>query len=358
MSIPKTQKVILIEETGDLDVLKYTDSPVPEISDNEILIKNKYSGINYIENYFRTGVYAAPKPYILGREASGTVAAVGANVKDYRVGDKVAYPATATFAQYTKVNATHPIIKLDSDISEENFKKLGSILIQGLTAITFASEVYDVQKGDFILVYAAAGGVGQVLLQIIKQRGAHAIAVASSEEKLQLAKSLGAEYLINNQTDDIVAKVKEFTNGKGVQAAYDSVGKDTYDTTLQSLGLNGRFVSFGNASGPIGPVTINTWPNNIQVSRPTVLRYIATPDLFAKYSKILVDSLVSGDLKYNVSKPYPLSEYKEANKLLISRKTTGKLTLEIPQWVLLAWPWIIRYRFMLYCCVYFVIMEC
>lgn len=332
MSLPSTQKVILIEETGDVDVLQYKDFPVPQISSpTEVIIRNKYSGINYIELYFRQGIYPLQKPYVLGREASGVVAAVGSDVKSLKVGDRVSYLLGATFAQYTKIEESKNIYKLPDDILEEDFKVMGSILTQGLTALTFAELAYDIKKDDFILIYAAAGGVGQILVQLVLSKGAHPIAIASSDEKLNIVKGFGAKLVINSSKEDIVTKVKEFTNGNGVQCAFDSVGKDTYETTLETLATNGRFVSYGNATGKIPPISINTLPKNIAISRPMLYAYIPTKPEFEKYMLLLYKLYKSGEVKFNIFKTFPLADYKLAAKLLESRATTGKLTLEIPQ---------------------------
>lgn len=332
-AIPATQKAIRIHETGEsLDVLKYEDTPVPQISDDEVLIKNKYAGVNFIEKYFRIGLYPSQKPYTLGREASGVVVQVGKNVQDYKVGDYVAYGSAGTFAQFTKFNPKSKIYKLPEDTTDEKLQLYGALFIQGFTALTFIEEAYKVQKGDYILVHAAAGGVGLLLTQLIKLRGAHVIATASTDEKLQLAKEAGAEYLINSTTDDIVAKVKEFTDGKGVQASFDGVGKDTFQISLDSLARKGTLVSFGNASGAVPPFSISTLTSkNLKVLRPTVFNYLVTPEEWDYYSTSLKELVESGKLKVDISKVYSLEDYKQAAADLEGRKTTGKLLLKIPE---------------------------
>jgi len=330
--IPKTQKAIRIHETGGLDVLRYEDVPVPEINDNEILIKNKYAGINFIEKYFRTGLYPAPKPQVLGREASGVVVAKGKDVKDYDIGDNVAYGSPATFAQYTKYDPSIRIFKLPKDASEEKHQLYAGLFIQGFTALTFITDAYNVQKGDYILVHAAAGGVGLILTQLIKARGAHVVATASTDEKLKLAKDNGAEFLINSKTDDVVKKVLEFTNNKGVAASFDGVGKDTFQISIDSLARKGTLVSFGNASGAVDPVPLTVLtPKNLKLLRPTVFNYIADKEEWDYYSKELYQLVESGKLNIEISKIYPLSQYRQAAEDLEGRKTTGKLLLEIPQ---------------------------
>jgi NADPH2:quinone reductase len=332
-TIPSTQKAIRIHETGEsLDLLKYEDVPVPQISDDEILIKNKYAGVNFIEKYFRIGLYPSQKPYTLGREASGIVVQKGKNVSNFEVGDYVAYGSASTFAQYTKFNPSSKIYKLPKDTTDEKLQLYGALFIQGFTALTFINEAYKVEKGDYILVHAAAGGVGLLLTQLIKLKGAHVIATASTDEKLQLAEEAGAEYLINSTTDDIVKRVLEITGGKGVQASFDSIGKDTAQISLDSLARKGTFVSFGNASGAVPPLSISTLTaKNLKVLRPTVFNYLAEPEEWEHYSTELKNLVENGQLKVNIHKVYPLSEYKQAAADLEGRNTTGKLLLKIPE---------------------------
>ncbi|ONH68514.1 putative quinone oxidoreductase [Cyberlindnera fabianii] len=332
--IPQFMKAIRIHETGEsLDVLKYEDVPVPSISEDEILIKNKYAGVNYVENYYRIGLYPCDLPNVLGREASGIVVKAGKNVSRFAVGDLISYGSPATFAQYTKFNpTTGKAFKLPADSSEEKLQLYGGLFIQGFTALTFITEAYEVKKDDYILVHAAAGGVGLLLNQLISKRGAHVIATASTEEKLQLAKAAGAEYLINSKTDDIVSKVLEITGGKGVAASFDSVGKDTFEISLAALARKGTLVSFGNASGPVPPVNLGILAQkNLKVLRPILGNYITTDEEWAYYSPILRELVESGELKLDITKIYDLENYKQAAADLEGRKTTGKLLLKIPE---------------------------
>ncbi|KAG7663698.1 ZTA1 [[Candida] subhashii] len=335
ITLPSTQKAVFHEEIGEYDVLKYDDVPTPTIeSSHDIIVKNAYAGVNFIEAYFRKGIYKAPSlPYVFGREASGEVVAIGNDVKNLAVGDKIAYLSANTFAQYTKIDdSLFRYIKLNSDASDEELKVHGSIYLQGLTALTFINEAYKVKQGDYILVWAAAGGVGKILVQLISQLGAHVIAIASTPEKLQAAKELGAEYLINSSTDDIVAKVQEITNGQGVDASFDSIGKDTFETSLSSIKRKGTFVSYGNASGPVTPFPLAVLsPKNIKIVRPQLFAYIDTPEEWKHYSQELLKLIEQGKLKFDISKTYELKDYPQAAKDLEGRKTTGKLTLKIPQ---------------------------
>lgn len=332
MSLPATQKAAYIEQTSEtVEGILYGDVPTPQISGpDDVIIRNKYTGVNFIESYFRRGIYPAQFPYVFGREASGEVAAIGENVTNYAVGDKVAYLSPGTFAQYTKIPLTKvQVKKLPAETTDSELKEWGALLLQGLTAITFANEAYKVTKGDFILVWAAAGGVGQILTQYISSIGARVIAVASSDEKLAIAKKLGAEFLVK-LGEDVAARVDAITGGAGVAASFDGVGKDTFEASLASLARKGTLVSFGNASGTVPPVSITRLSaKNIKIVRPQVFGYITTQEEWDKYSEILLKALSSKTVQLSFTE-YPLSEYKSVTEALESRKTTGKLVLAIP----------------------------
>ncbi|KAI5965302.1 ZTA1 [Candida pseudojiufengensis] len=334
--LPSTQSAVYINEIGEFDKIKFDSSiPVPKIeSSNDIIIKNYYAGINFIEAYFRKGIYPINKfPYVFGREASGEVVAVGNEVSNLKIGDKIAYLSPGTFAQYTKITTNdYKYIKLPSNSTDEDLKIFGSLFLQGLTALTFINEAYKVKPNDYVLVWAAAGGVGKILTQLISQIGANVIAIASTDEKLKLAKDYGAKYLINSTTDNIEEKVKEITNGKGVDATFDSVGKDTFEISLNSLKRKGAFVSYGNSSGPVTPFPLSKLtPKNIILLRPSLNGYIATPEEWEHYSQELLKLYESKKLKFDTFKTYDLKDYVDATKDLEGRKTHGKLTLKIPQ---------------------------
>ncbi|RLV90130.1 putative quinone oxidoreductase [Spathaspora sp. JA1] len=333
-SLPSTHNVVLHEEHGEYEVIKFTSVPAPKISSpHDIIVKNSYAGINFIEAYFRKGVYKAPLPYTFGREASGEVVAIGDSVTNLAVGDKIAYLSAGTFAQYTKIqDSLFRYIKLPTDVTDEDLKTYGSVFLQGLTALTFVHDAYAVQPNDYVLVWAAAGGVGRLLVQLITELGGKVIALASSQEKLDLAKGLGAKYVINYTTEDVVARVKEITNGEGVAATFDSVGKDTFETSLNSLKRKGTFVSYGNSSGPVTPFPLGVLSaKNIRILRPSLFGYIDTKQEWDFYSQKLLDLIKEGKLDFEISKTYDLKDYVQAAKDLESRKTTGKLTLKIPQ---------------------------
>ncbi len=252
--IPKTMKGIFIEETGGTEVLQYkTDLPVPTPKEGEVLVKNDFIGINYIDTYFRTGLYQSPKPEILGKEAAGHILSLGPSVTNFKPGDRVVWMGSSGYAEYTAAPAAKTI-KIPSSISSPD---ACAAILQGLTAITLVEEAYKVQKGDWILVTAASGGVGGWLCQVLKAKGAHTIATVGSEEKVAVAKGNGADVVLVEGPNVVEEKVKECTNGKGVIAVFDSVGKNTFDRSLDVLARKGTLVSFGNASGAVEPFAIS-----------------------------------------------------------------------------------------------------
>lgn len=333
MSLPATQKAAFAPQLSEsVDGIVYGDIETPKIeSPDDVIVKNKYAGVNFIESYFRKGIYPAQFPYVFGREAAGHVVAVGANVTRFQPGDVVAYLSPRSFAQYTKFSQNHvQVRRLASDVLDAQLRLWGSLLVQGLTAITFAHEAYEVKKGDFILVWAAAGGVGQILTLYAAHLGAHVIAVASTDEKLAIARSLGASYVIKLD-EDVAKRVLEITGGVGVAASFDGIGKDTFEASMASLARKGSMVSYGNASGVVPPVSINRLSaKNIKLLRPQVFGYVTTAEEWEHYTNILQEALDKNviDVKTTV---YPLEEYREAAAALEGRKTTGKLVLAIPE---------------------------
>lgn len=327
-TMASTQTAIRIHKTGDFDVVQVDkDVPVPSISSTEILIKNSYGGINFIENYFRIGLYPSTYPLILGREGAGEVVKVGPKVTKFAVGDKVAYIHPESYAQYTSIDQGGKVVKLPSGVTE---KTAAASILQGLTALTFVKESYEVKKGDYILVHAAAGGTGSIIVQLASSFGAHVIGTVSTPEKAKIAKENGAEYIINYKAEDIVSRVAEITKGAGVIAVFDGVGKSTYETSLAALSRKGTFVSFGNASGAVQPVNLLTLAaKNIKILRPTLHNYVYTAEEWTYYSDLLFKLISEKTVRINISKEYPLSKVKDALRDLASGTTTGKLIVNI-----------------------------
>lgn len=329
--IPTTQKAIRIHKTGGPEVLQYEDVPVPEVGDNQLLVKNAYAGVNFIDSYFRQGIYPATLPITLGREGAGEVVKVGANVDKFAVGDTVGFLSlTGAYCEYSAVDV-NTAVRIPHGV---DVKTVGAGILQALTALTMTSEAYPVKRGDYVLVWAAAGGTGALLTQFAKYFGAIVIGITSSEEKAEVARQAGATYVINYKAQDekerdVVARVKELTDGKGVAAIFDGVGKDSWETSKACIARKGTIVSFGNASGVVPPVSLLTLTNNIKVMRPTLYGYTATPEEWEHYSSQLMELLQSGEIKINISKIYPLKDYVQAITDLEGGKTTGKLLIEI-----------------------------
>ncbi|KAI9045250.1 quinone oxidoreductase family protein [Aspergillus affinis] len=331
MSTPSTMKAVIAEKIGGPEVLEFKpDHPVPTPKEGQLLVKNNISGVNYIDTYFRTGLYQSPKPEILGREGAGTVAAVGPgpNPFNFKVGDRVAWLTTGGYAEYTAVPADRTV-RIPDGISDEDV--IASFL-SGMTVLSFSRETYAVQKDDWVLLHAAAGGAGFLMTQLLKTVGAKVIGTAGGPEKVALVKSLGADVVIDYRSEegkDWVKIVKEMTGGRGVDVVYDSVGRDTWEGSLEAVKRKGTIVWFGNASGPVPPIALpKLSPKCVKIARPTLFGYIETREELEYYVNELFSLLKSGQLKVKIHKVYPLEQVAQAHRDLEGRKTTGKLLLK------------------------------
>ncbi|KAJ5690334.1 hypothetical protein N7462_004726 [Penicillium macrosclerotiorum] len=325
MSIPTTMKAIVVEKTGGPEVLEFrTAHPVPTPKEGELLVKNNISGVNFIDTYFRTGLYPSAKPEILGREGAGTIVAIGPNTSGFQVGDRVAWMGMSGYAEYTAAPAAKTV-KIPDGVSDED---LMASFLSGLTVLTLVKETYAVQKGDWVLLHAAAGGAGFLMTQILKLIGANVIGTAGGEEKCALVKSLGADVVIDYRSEegkDWVEKVKEATGGRGVDVVYDSVGKDTWEGSLEAVKRKGTIVWFGNASGPVPPIPLTKIsPKCVKIARPTLFGYIETREEFLYYTNELFTLLKSGQLKVKIHKVYPMEDIAQVHQDLEGRKTMGK----------------------------------
>ncbi|KAH6676399.1 hypothetical protein B0J14DRAFT_560700 [Halenospora varia] len=328
-SLPKTMKGVLIEKTGGVEVLLWKeDLPVPQPKEGEVLVKNEFIGINYIDTYFRTGLYPAPKPEILGREAEGTIVSTGSgNLYGLKEGDRVVWLGTSAYAEYSAV----PAVKSHKIPQELEPGVAAAALLQGLTALTLIREAYLVKKGEWVLVHAAAGGVGLWLCQLLKAVGARTIGTSSNAEKLQLAKDNGAEVVINykDEAEGFAARVKEITGGEGVSVVFDSTGKAQFENDLEVVKRCGTVVSFGNSSGAVPPFPIaRLSAKNIKLLRPTLFNYIYTREEFEKYSAELFDFIIKAKLNVKIHEIYPLKDIAKAHTDIEGRRTTGKLLLK------------------------------
>lgn len=318
---------ILIRETGSADVLKYEEVEVGQPKAGEVRIRHEAVGLNFIDVYFRTGLYkAAQMPFIPGQEGAGTVVALGEGVTNVKLGDRVAYTGVMGAYADERLIAADRLVKVPDNM---DLRLAASMMLKGMTAYYLTNLTYQIKKGDTVLIHAAAGGVGQIAGQWAKHLGATVIGTAGSQEKINLALSLGYDHVINYREDNFVEKVKEFTGGKGLPVVYDSVGKDTFPASLQVLQPRGLFVSYGNASGPVPPfelALLNQY-GSLYVTRPSLGAYIATREELERAAAALFDVVASGAVKINVNQTYDLRDAAQAHRDLENRKTTGTTVL-------------------------------
>lgn len=318
---------ILIRETGSADVLKYEEVEVGQPKAGEVRIRHEAVGLNFIDVYFRTGLYkAAQMPFIPGQEGAGTVVALGEGVTNVKLGDRVAYTGVMGAYADERLIAADRLVKVPDNM---DLRLAASMMLKGMTAYYLTNLTYQIKKGDTALIHAAAGGVGQIAGQWAKHLGATVIGTAGSQEKIDLALSLGYDHVINYREDNFVEKVKEFTGGKGLPVVYDSVGKDTFPASLQVLQPRGLFVSYGNASGPVPPfelALLNQY-GSLYVTRPSLGAYIATREELERAAAALFDVVASGAVKINVNQTYDLRDAAQAHRDLENRKTTGTTVL-------------------------------
>lgn len=324
-------KAIRVHETGDPKVLKYEDVPTPEPGDGEVLVKITAAGVNFIDIYHRTGLYPKELPFTPGLEAAGTVEAVGAGVESFQIGDQVAYSGSPnSYAEYNVV----PEEKLVPVPQGVELTSAAAVMLQGMTAHYLSHSTYPLKAGETALIHAAAGGVGQLLVQMAKKLGATIIGTVSTEEKAQLAREAGADHIIRYTETDFEAETKQLTDGKGVSVVYDSVGKTTFDKSLNVLKPRGYLVLFGQSSGKVPPVDLgilNT-KGSLYVTRPTLFHYVANRDELKWRAGDLFKWLKANELSLRIDRQLPLAEAAKAHELLGGRKTAGKLLL-IPEGV-------------------------
>lgn len=320
-------KAVVADPVGGPENLRYVNLPDPQPAEGEAVIKIEAIGVNFIDVYFRSGLYKAPEsPVRLGSEASGTVSAVAAGVP-FKVGQRVAYVMTrGAYAEYAAVPAKL-IVPLPDSVS---FEDGAAILLQGMTAHYLLHSTYPLRSGQTCLIHAAAGGTGLLLVQIAKLLGATVIGTVSTKEKAQLAKQNGADHVIMYSETDFVAELRRVTGDRGVDVVYDSVGAGTFAKSLECLRPRGMMVSFGQSSGPVGPVEPLTLSQkgSLFLTRPNLAHYISDPAELQWRSSDLFNWIGSGKLKARVYKTYPLAEASAAHRDLEARKTSGKLLLK------------------------------
>lgn len=319
-------KAIHVHSVGGPDLLEYEEVPDPAPAAGQALVKVEAAGVNYIDTYQRSGQYKIQLPAILGQEAAGDVVALGPGVTKPKVGAQVAW--TGVLGAYAELAAvpTERLVVIPRGVTA---KQAAAAMLQGMTAHYLACSTYPLKKGDICLVHAAAGGVGLLLVQIAKKRGATVIGTVSTEDKAKLAREAGADYVIRYTEQDFEAEIKRITEGRGVQVVYDSVGKTTFEKSLNSLARRGMLVLFGQSSGAVAPFDpqILSQKGSLFLTRPTLAHYTATRDELVDRATGVLTWVRTGELKLRIHAEYPLSRAAEAHRDLEGRRTTGKLLL-------------------------------
>lgn len=322
-------KAIQIEQYGGPEVLKLVSVTVPAPADNEVTIRQKAIGLNFIDIYCRTGLYANPLPHGLGFEAAGVVEAVGAGVTHLKAGDRVAYGQSplGAYAEARNVPA-HQVVKLPDGISDE---EAAAVMLKGLTVQYLFRQTYRLKEGETILFHAAAGGVGLIACQWARALGVNLIGTASSPEKMALAKEHGAWEMIDYTRENVAERVAELTGGKKLPVVYDGVGKDTWLTSLDCLQPRGLMVSFGNASGAVEGVNLGILAakGSLYVTRPTLATHVATQETMQAAADELFDLIIQKKIRVTIGQRFPFEQAADAHIALAGRQTTGATVLTV-----------------------------
>ena len=316
-------RIVKIEKTGGPEVLKFEaiklNSPAPE----EVLIEHKAIGLNFIDTYHRSGLYPLELPSGIGGEASGVIKQIGSKVKDFSVGDNVAYAGTPLGSYSSERNyPTKNLVKIPSGV---NFDVAATLMTKGLTTYYLLYKTYPVSANETILFHAAAGGVGQIFCQWAKSLGCKVIGTVGSDEKISIAKKNGCDFVINYSKENFPKKVLEITKGKGVPVVYDGVGKDTFAGSIECLKIRGMMVSFGNSSGPLSDIDVRKMiqPKGLYFTRPSMGQYLGTKDEIKEGADKLFEKIKLGQIKVKIFKKYKLEDAIQAHEDLEARKIIG-----------------------------------
>ena len=320
-------KAIRIHQTGGPEVLRYEDVEVGDPGDGQVRIRHAAIGVNFIDTYHRTGLYSLALPAVLGSEGAGVVEAVGKGVAHVKKGDRVAYAGGAP-GSYSEVRVmpADRLVRLPDAVGD---RQAAGAMLKGLTVQYLVRRTYPVKAGETVLLQAAAGGVGLIACQWLKALGATVIGTVGSDEKAKLARAHGCDHAIVYTREDFVARVKEITKGAGVPVVYDSVGKSTFQGSLDCLRPRGLMVTFGNASGPVPPLDLLqlSQRGSLFITRPTLVHYTANRQELEAGARELFEVIQSGKVKIEISATYPLAEAAQAHRDLEARKTTGSVVL-------------------------------
>ena len=318
-------KAIRFHQNGGPEVLKYEDVDLPAPGPGEAQIRHRAIGLNFIDCYVRSGLYAGALPSALGTEGAGDVIAVGAGVTEVKVGDRVAYAGgpQGSYSEMRNIPADR-LVKLPAKIGYET---AAAMMLKGMTVQYLFRRTYKLQKGQTILFHAAAGGVGLIAMQWAKALGVTVIGTAGSKEKAELAKKWGADHVILYKEENVVERVREITRGAMVPVVYDSVGKDTFQASIDSLQPFGLMVSFGNASGPVPPMPLTALKGTLYITRPSLMPHVARRENLVEIAGELMKMVGSGKVKIEIDQRYALADAAQAHRDLEGRKTTGSTVL-------------------------------
>jgi len=326
---PLKMKAVVYDKTGDSSVLHIADIPKPTPGPADALIKIDYAGINFIDIYFRTGLYPTTFPATTGREGAGVIEALGADVPpayNLRVGDRVAIYASDVMAEFAATPASK-LMKLPDGVST---RQGAALILQGLTAWTLVRDAHEVKPGEVVLVHAAAGGTGGLVVQMAKHLGATVIGTASTPEKIEIAKGHGCDYVINYSKESVLEEVNKITDGKGCHAVFSGIGQATFKDDLECCRRKGSMITFGNASGAIeGFRPLELGKKNVRLLRPRLDVYVSEREDFEQRSAELLDLVAKGIVKLDIGKEYTLDQVGQAHDDLSSRKSTGKLIVKV-----------------------------
>lgn len=319
-------KLIQVMQTGGPEQLQYVDAPKPAVGPKQALVKITAAGVNFIDVYHRIGLYKLDLPFTPGMEAAGTVEAVGSEVENVKPGDRVAYAMhRGSYAEYAAVPA-QMLVKIPATVS---FETAAAAMLQGMTAHYLTHSTFPLKAGDTCLIQAAAGGVGRLAVQMAKMLGAYVIGTAGNPDKVALAKSAGADEVINYSETDFLPEVKRLTGGRGVDVIYDSVGVSTFLKGLDCIRSRGMMVLFGQSSGPVAPIDPNILnpKGSLFLTRPNLAPHCATPEELAWRAGDVLGWIGSGKLELRIDRTFPLSQAAQAHTDLEGRKTAGKVLL-------------------------------
>lgn len=320
-------RAIRVHSVGGPEVLKLEEVPDPQPAEGQAVVRVEAAGVNYVDVYFRTGLYKMPAlPFIPGQEAAGTVAAVGPGVTEVATGDRVAYTGVhGTYAELAVAPAAR-LVKIPAGL---NTHQAAAAMLQGITAHYLAVSTYPLKPGDVCIVHAAAGGVGQLLCQIAKLRGARVFGTVSTEEKARIARAAGADEVILYSQQDFSVEARRLNGGKGVAVIYDGVGRATFDKGLDTLAPRGLMALFGQASGPVPPFdpSILNQKGSLYLTRPSMGHYIADRDELMWRAGEVLGWIAEGKLRLSIDREVPLADAAEAHRALEGRETTGKVLL-------------------------------